>query len=116
VQAAGAPVETIEEVAGAIAITPVADDLVEQSSGAVVIAGGEGAFGLLQAHGEHAFRFDRRRAGLLETETRRGVLGIEKKDAAEHVGRFPALLTSQEFSALVEQAPDPVSLDARQIA
>jgi hypothetical protein len=116
VQTAGAPVEAVEEVAGAIAIATVADDLVEQSPSAVVVAGGEGAFGLLQPHGEHAFRFDCRRAGLVETETRRSVLGIEKKDAAEDVGRFPAALTPQEFSALVEEAPDPVSLDARQIA
>src|SRR5439155_18433111 len=80
-QPAGPPVEAIEEVARAIAVTALADDLVEQRPGLLVLAGGEGRLGLLQPRGEHALRLDGGGARLLQAASRLRIVGIEEKDA-----------------------------------
>jgi hypothetical protein len=116
VEAAGAPVETIEQVAGAIAVAALADDLVEQGPGRLVVAGGESAFGLLQPRGQDALRLDGRGARLLEALASFGILRIAKQDAAEDVGRLASPLAAQEVAAFIEESPEAVSLYTRQIA
>jgi len=116
VEAAGAPVETIEQVAGAIAVAALADDLVEQGPGRLVVAGGESAFGLLQPRGQDALRLDGRGARLLEALASLGVLRIAKQDTTEDIGRLASPLAAQEVAAFIEESPEAVSLYTRQIA
>jgi hypothetical protein len=116
VEAAGAPVETVEQVAGAIAVAAVADDLVEQAAGLLVLAGGESGFRFLKARGEDALHLDDGGARLLEASAGLGVLRIAEQDAAEDVGRLAPALAAQEVAAFIEESPEAVSLDARQIA
>jgi hypothetical protein len=45
-----------------------------------------------------------------------GVFRIAKQDTAEDVGRLAPPLAAQEVTAFIEESPEAVSLDTRQIA
>jgi hypothetical protein len=93
----------------------VADDVVE-AAGARVVAGGDGRLGFVQPGGENPLGLHGGGARLLEALASFDVLGIQQEDAAEDVGRVYAAVAPQEVTALVEKAPQAVSLDTRQIA
>lgn len=115
-QPAGPAVEAVEEVARAIAIAALPDDLVEQRPGLLVVVGGEGVLRLLQPRGQHALRLDGGRARLLEAAPRFDIVGIEEKDAAEDIGGLTPPVPAQEVATFVEESPEAVPLDTRQIA
>jgi hypothetical protein len=115
-KAAGAPVGAVEKVAGAVSVSAVADDVVEEAAGARVVAGGDGRLGFVQPGGENPLGLHGGGACLLEALASFDVLGIQQEDAAEDVGRVCAAVAPQEVTSLVEKAPQAVSLDTRQIA
>jgi len=70
----------------------------------------------LQPHGQHSLRLDGGGARLLEAAPRLRIFGVEEKDATEDVGGLAPPLPAQEIAAFIEESPEAVSLDARQIA
>ena len=109
-------VEAVEQFARPVAVAALADHLVEQGPGLLVVARRQGALRFLQLCREHALRLHGQRAGLLESAAGGGVLGIEEEDPPEEIRRLAAPLLLHEAAPLVEEAADPVSLETRQIA